>query len=51
MVKPRNNEKPTKTPEMMGERPDLPTEWEDMWDEDEPLECGIENPETCEACS
>ena len=25
-----------------------PTEWEGMWDE--PLECGLENPEVCEAC-
>ena len=52
----------TLPPEMMGERPDLPpgpdrehveerpTEWEGMWDGDEPLECGIENPEACEAC-
>ncbi len=52
----------TLPPEMMGEHPDLPpgpdrehvedrpTEWEGMWDGDEPLECGIENPEICEAC-
>ena len=52
----------TLPPEMMGEHPDLPpepdrehvedrpTEWKGMWDGDEPLECGIENPEACEAC-
>ena len=22
----------------------------DLWDDDTPLECGLENPDTCEAC-
>ncbi len=31
--------------EAMGERPDL-----DPFADDTPLECGVENPESCESC-
>jgi len=39
--------------EELGERPPLLTPWGAPfdWDEyDEPLECGLETPEECEAC-
>ena len=45
----RNILKASTVPAKRHDGPDV-DEWDDPFDDDTPLVCGLENPETCESC-